>query len=106
LQPHEQKPVIQNTLPLQQTSTKETYTALAASPEFCSSFSYHTPSVVYIKTLLQLMPSKISSISFWGQWKRAKSNRSGSGYFLPCDGYIVTNNHVIENATSIEVIHK
>lgn len=39
-----------------------------------------------------------------GQMQRAPRAASGSGVILTPDGYIVTNNHVVENADKIEVI--
>ncbi len=37
---------------------------------------------------------------------RPRPCRSGSGFFISPDGYIVTNNHVVENATDIKVMLK
>ena len=38
-----------------------------------------------------------------GQPSMPESQATGSGFFIAADGYIVTNNHVVENATSITV---
>ena len=38
--------------------------------------------------------------------KGAKTQSSGSGFFITGDGYIVTNNHVVENAEDIKVTLK
>jgi serine protease Do len=41
-----------------------------------------------------------------GQPKLPTQQSSGSGFFISQDGYIVTNNHVVENAESIKVVLK
>lgn len=51
-----------------------------------------TPGVVHIKTMYT-----------GGQGERA-SGGSGSGVVISADGYIATNNHVVENASEVQVI--
>ncbi len=41
-----------------------------------------------------------------GQAPAPQAMSSGSGFFISSDGYIVTNNHVVENATDIKVTLK
>ena len=41
-----------------------------------------------------------------GQPRLPTQQSSGSGFFISSDGYIVTNNHVVENAESIKVVLK
>ncbi|HEY8571641.1 Do family serine endopeptidase [Phenylobacterium sp.] len=41
-----------------------------------------------------------------GQPRMPPARSSGSGFFISPDGYIVTNNHVVENAQSIKVVLK
>jgi len=52
-----------------------------------------TPSIVGVKVY--------STYNYWG--RQMTGQGSGSGIILRDDGYIVTNYHVIENATSVEV---
>lgn len=53
-----------------------------------------TPAVVAIMTLVQMQP-------VWGSPQTAMG--SGSGVILTPDGYIVTNNHVVEGASDVRV---
>jgi len=64
------------------------------------------PSVVYINSISQ---SGGASYSYWdmlfGGGGQQPQVSSGSGVIFTSDGYIVTNNHVIESAEKIQVIY-
>ena len=69
---------------------------LASSPtNFISAARVVTPGVVNIKT------SQGSGFDLWNSGNYGAS--SGSGVILSADGYIVTNNHVVEDGNTIEV---
>jgi serine protease Do len=68
---------------------------VVASPsDFTEAAAKVTSSVVHIKSLTK-------SYDWWGGANYASS--SGSGVLVANDGYIVTNNHVIEDASELEV---
>ena len=56
-------------------------------------------SVVSIVTSIQT-----TSYSFFGQGYTSTSSAAGTGIIVSSDGYILTNKHVIEDATSITVV--
>lgn len=64
-------------------------------------------SVVYIKTVSGSEYERYSwfDLFFNGRANERKVVGSGSGVIFSNDGYIVTNNHVIEGSDNIEVIH-
>ncbi|WP_038032712.1 trypsin-like peptidase domain-containing protein [Thermonema rossianum] len=73
---------------------------------FVQASALATPSVVYIKTYYEGR----QAVDYWdwffgygGQTNIELS--SGSGIIVSPDGYILTNNHVIDDAQRIEVIH-
>ncbi|HHH50577.1 MAG TPA: PDZ domain-containing protein [Saprospiraceae bacterium] len=69
---------------------------LASSPtNFISAAKVVTPAVVNIKS------SQESDFDFWGSGTYGTS--SGSGVIISSDGFIVTNNHVVEEGNHIEV---
>jgi len=68
--------------------------------DFVSASSISTPCVVFIKTV-----SGVQNNFDWFFSTPGRQTGSGSGVIFSSDGYIVTNNHVIDNAETIEVIH-
>ena len=91
----------------------------AGAVDFVQAAAAVSPAVVHIKTTYGTKPSAGGSRSSGGSMEdmfeqffggggrkaqRQPSAASGSGVILTADGYIVTNNHVVDNADKIEVI--
>ena len=73
--------------------------------DFTLASAISTPSVVYITTV-----SANKNSNNWFDWyfNGGENNfvaGSGSGVIFSKDGYIITNNHVIQGAEKIEVVH-
>lgn len=77
----------------------------AEATDFSLAAAKATPSVVYINSISQ----GSSAYSYWdllfgGSGSQTQVS-SGSGVIFSADGYIVTNNHVIESAEKIQVLY-
>ena len=73
---------------------------------FVAASKSSTSSVVYIKNISQRRYATSWMDAFFGTTPNLQQQvSSGSGVIFSSDGYIVTNNHVIEDAEKIEVIH-
>ena len=79
----------------------------AASVSFIEAAATVSPAIVHIKTAYAGAVSGSGSPFedlFGAPPSRGPARGSGSGVLITPDGYIVTNNHVIENASEIEVV--
>ena len=73
------------------------------STDFCDAAEKCMPAVVHIKTSYNQSTYTIYDFIF-GTQSAMQVSSSGSGVIVSSDGYIVTNNHVIENAEIIEIV--
>jgi len=73
---------------------------------FVNAASRSTESVVYVKTVSERY-GRTSWLEYWlGGGSGTQRVGSGSGVIFKSDGYILTNNHVIDDADIIEVVIK
>ena len=84
---------------------------LGTRPDFVEVSELVTPTVVHIKTLIEQkqvdMSQQVDPFGFFRgmpQMPSGPQSASGSGVIISSDGYIVTNNHVIDGATKIKVV--
>lgn len=100
------------TIPTTQTLAKSSL-APEMSVDFTNAASLTVHSVVHVKTYFDASPYQGSYYSnpfydfFYGNPRQMPDNDSprgtGSGVIISEDGYIVTNNHVVEKADKVEV---
>lgn len=79
----------------------------SGNPDFVQASSAVIPAVVHIKTLYQGSTSRADNPFeelFGAPQSQAPARGSGSGVVITTDGYIVTNNHVVQDASQIEVV--
>jgi serine protease Do len=80
------------------------YQDIKLSEDFVAASAVSTQSVVFINTLSTQSTSNWFDMYFGGSTQQVQG--SGSGVIYSSDGYIITNNHVIDKSTKIEVVHE
>ena len=89
---------------------------LGALPSLTEAAEVSTPAVVHVKSNIVVQARSRSPFGSWdpfqaffggdpfGQPRQRSMQASGSGVITSPDGYIVTNNHVIKDAETVEVV--
>lgn len=81
------------------------HSASFANENFVKASALSTPSVVYIKTVTGSEQDASNWMDYFFNNRSGEEINSGSGVIYAKNGYIVTNNHVINGSSKIEVIH-
>ena len=94
--------------PVHLTNSHSTHTA-TSGVDFVMAAEKSINSVVHIKTIVEnnnnLAYDPFQDWLFGGRQRQPNQMQgSGSGVIISRDGYIVTNNHVVKDATKIEIV--
>ncbi len=91
-----------------QFASENHYSGTVPNPpiSFVEASQKSTGSVVFIKNFSGTDPRRYSMFDYFFGTGPAPQVSTGSGVIISKDGYIITNNHVIDQAETIEVVHQ
>jgi serine protease Do len=93
--------------PRYQVSYESSSPAVVNNPvSFVDASEKSTPSVVFIKNFSGSDQRRYSIFDYFFGTGPTQRVSTGSGVIISRDGYIITNNHVIDRAETIEVVHQ
>jgi len=93
--------------PRYQVNYSEHVPANANAPvSFVEASEKSTPSVVFIKNFSGTDQRRYSMFDYFFGTEPSQRVSTGSGVIISPDGYIITNNHVIDRAETIEIVHQ
>ena len=81
------------------------YQQAGYNEDFVQASAMSTPSVVFVKTTAGSEDPTWFDLFYYGGQGRPPQVGSGSGVIYSSDGYVITNNHVVQQAEVIQVIH-
>ncbi|MBK5278902.1 MAG: trypsin-like peptidase domain-containing protein [Bacteroidia bacterium] len=81
--------------------SKDSFSQTSITPNFQTAALEVTPAVVHIRTVYGAGNFSLNPLD---HYLNPHARSSGSGVIVSDDGFVVTNNHVIEDASSIEVV--
>ncbi len=92
----------------QQVDDRDSFGAVPMSEptSFVEASEISTPSVVFIKNFSGSDYRRYSIFDYFFGSGPTQRVSTGSGVIISRDGYIITNNHVIDRAETIEVVHQ
>lgn len=79
---------------------------MQSGDDFVLASATATPCVVYITTVSASRYDQRNWFDWYFNGRGGQSISSGSGVIYSSDGYIITNNHVVNDAENIEVVHE
>ncbi len=94
----------QSSVPEVDLASITTYQDIKHNEDFTAASALCTKNVVFINTLSTQNTSNWFDMYFGGSAQQVEG--SGSGVIYSSDGYIITNNHVIDKSTKIEVVYE